>query len=145
MKEHSFDVTLSRLERGTAIAGALAAAIALVVRNGDPDVAAGIVGGWALVAASAWATKSSVTGLIAAADPTATYQNGGRASSWKRAKKHAFLLARFIGRYALLGIGAYVMIARLRLHPVGLLIGASSIVMAASFEAARTLARSRTI
>ena len=46
----------------------------------------------------------------------------------------AFQLA---GRYALLGFMAYVMIARLRLHPLGLLAGASSIVAAVTVEAVR--------
>jgi hypothetical protein len=34
---------------------------------------------------------------------------------------------------------AYVMIARLSLHPIGLLAGASSVVVAASIEAVRLL------
>ena len=42
-------------------------------------------------------------------------------------------------RYALLGFGAYVMIARLRLPPLGLLAGASSIVAAVAVEAVRLL------
>jgi len=41
------------------------------------------------------------------------------------------------GRYALLAFLAYVMIARLRLHPVGLFVGASSFVAVAAVEAAR--------
>jgi hypothetical protein len=40
-------------------------------------------------------------------------------------------------RYALLGLLAYVMIARLRLHPWGLLAGASSVVAGVSLEAVR--------
>jgi hypothetical protein len=40
-----------------------------------------------------------------------------------------------------LGLLAYVMIARLRLHPVGLIVGASSLVASASFEAVRALSR----
>jgi hypothetical protein len=40
-------------------------------------------------------------------------------------------------RYALLALLAYVMIARLRLHPLGLLAGASSVVAAAAVEAFR--------
>ena len=42
-------------------------------------------------------------------------------------------------RYALLALLAYVMIARLRLHPVGLLAGVSSVVAAVSIEALRLL------
>src|SRR6476620_7869637 len=41
------------------------------------------------------------------------------------------------GRYALLALIAYVMIARLRLAPWGLLAGASSVVAAVAIEAVR--------
>jgi hypothetical protein len=44
---------------------------------------------------------------------------------------------KLVGRYALLALLAYVMIARLRLHPLGLLAGASSVVAAAVLEAGR--------
>lgn len=47
------------------------------------------------------------------------------------------LLLRLAGRYALLALMAYGMIARLRLHPIGLLIGMSSLVVAVSLEAIR--------
>jgi hypothetical protein len=43
------------------------------------------------------------------------------------------------GRYALLGFLAYVMIARLRLPPLGLIAGASSVVAAATAEGIRLL------
>jgi hypothetical protein len=53
----------------------------------------------------------------------------------------AGLALKLAGRYLVLGLAAYVMIARLRLHAVGVLIGASSLVAAASVEAVRTLRR----
>jgi len=46
-----------------------------------------------------------------------------------------FALLKMVGRYALLGFLAYVMIARLRLPPVGLIAGASSVMAAAALEA----------
>jgi hypothetical protein len=52
-----------------------------------------------------------------------------------RARRRSVL--SLVGRYALLGFMAYVMIARLRLHPLGLLAGASSIVAAVTVEAVR--------
>ena len=52
------------------------------------------------------------------------------------------IAVKLAGRYALLGLWAYVMIVRLRLHAIGVLIGASSLVAAASFEAVRVLRRS---
>jgi uncharacterized membrane protein YjgN (DUF898 family) len=48
-------------------------------------------------------------------------------------------MTKVIVRYALLVLLAYVMIARLGLHPLGLLAGASSVVAAASIEAVRLL------
>ena len=48
---------------------------------------------------------------------------------------------RIIGRYGLLAFLAYVMIARLRLHPLGLLAGASSVFAAAVVEAVRLLTK----
>jgi hypothetical protein len=48
-------------------------------------------------------------------------------------------LLKIAGRYALLAFLAYVMIARLRLPPLGLIAGASSVVAAVTFEAVRLL------
>ena len=52
-------------------------------------------------------------------------------------------LVKLVLRYALLAFLAYVMIARLRLHPIGLLAGASSVAAAASVEAVRLLTKNR--
>jgi hypothetical protein len=49
-------------------------------------------------------------------------------------RRPAFILLKLAGRYALLGFLAYVMIARLRLPPIGLIAGASSFAVAAAFE-----------
>jgi hypothetical protein len=49
-------------------------------------------------------------------------------------RRPAFILLKVAGRYALLGFLAYVMIARLRLPPIGLIAGASSFAVAAAFE-----------
>jgi hypothetical protein len=52
-------------------------------------------------------------------------------------------LLKVAGRYALLGFLAYVMIARLRLPPLGLIAGASSVVAAVGVEAARLLLKKK--
>ena len=49
-------------------------------------------------------------------------------------RRPAFILLKVAGRYALLGFLAYVLIARLRLPPTGLIAGASSFAVAAAFE-----------
>ena len=54
----------------------------------------------------------------------------------RRARRAVLIIA---GRYALLAFLAYVMIARLRLPPMGLIAGASSVAVAATIEALRLL------
>ena len=103
-----------RLER-TAIVVCLAmTAVALVVARGRPGPAVGVLAGGLLIGVSYWTISLAVYG-----------------------EKVPWTLARVVLRYALLGLLAYVMIARLRLHPLGLLAGASSVVAAASIEACR--------
>jgi hypothetical protein len=80
-----------------------------------------VVGGAALTLMSFLMLKRGTARL---ADPAAPPVSKGRVA------------ALVLLRYALLGFAAYVMIARLRLHPLGLLVGASSIVTAVAVEAA---------
>jgi hypothetical protein len=124
------DPVIRRLQTGALVwcVGAMALSLALWPQR--LDVAAGIVAGGVLAAVSFLAIKSSidtVLGLMTQArdDP--------------RAKRRAATgaLAKMVGRYALLAVLAYVMIARLRLHPIGLVVGVSSLVASAAFEAAR--------
>jgi hypothetical protein len=44
------------------------------------------------------------------------------------------LALKFFGRYALLAVGAYVMLACFRVHPVGLLAGATAPFVAAAVQ-----------
>lgn len=127
------DPMLRRLERTAIVWCAVLAVAALVWRRGRPDIALGVVGGGVLAGGSYWAIKSSVDRL------TAAFARGAEAAErGSRARPRLGLaLAVFVLRYALLGFLAYVMIARLRLHPIGLLLGASSVVAAAAVEAIR--------
>jgi hypothetical protein len=120
-----------------AVAFCLGAAGLCLLVSGNWRLAAGVIGGGLLVGVSLLAIRSSVDTMIAvmtAGDPDA------RARARSRAAGAAF---RLVGRYALLAVMAYVMIARLRLHPIGLLIGASSLVASAALEAGRVLTRMR--
>ena len=129
MTSRETDPALRRLERRSIWACLALALTALVVRGGRPDVAIGVLGGGLLAGASYWAIKSSVDRFTGRARP-------GEA----RGRKAALALATglLVLRYALLVLGAYVMIARLRLHPVGLIVGVSSVVAAAAIDAMRT-------
>ncbi len=123
---------LRRLERNGLAFCVGAAVLALALRGGRIDVTLGVLGGGGLVAVSYWAIKTSIDSLTRA---VAT-GSAGRHLAWP--------LLKLGGRYALLAFLAYVMIARLRLHPIGLLTGASSLVVAAAVEAFRVMASSRT-
>jgi hypothetical protein len=127
------DPMLRRIER-TAMACCVVGAAAGFVLGGW-RAGAGVLGGGALIALSYWAIKGGVDGFLGAATGSGETRRG--------TLRLAFALLRFVGRYALLAFFAYVMIARLRLHPVGLLTGASSLVLAAAVEAARGARRVR--
>src|SRR5688572_22216871 len=98
-----------------------------------PAVALGVLGGGVLVGFSYWSLKSGVTVLVDAM--VATRPEAARPRVQIRRE-----MAKITLRYALLGLLAYVMIARLRLHPWGLLAGASSVV-AGGFLGALPLVR----
>ena len=127
------DPVIRRLERDAVIWAALATAAALAIRPDQPGLAAGVAGGGILTLTSLWAIRASVDALLSRMVPA----GGGDAP----ARAGVGLAVKLAGRYALLGLGAYVMIVRLRLHAIGVLIGASSLVAAASVEAVRTLRR----
>lgn len=110
------------------------AAAALVIWRGTPRVALGVLGGGLLIAVSYRTIASGVDGLV---DSLGGQAGTNRAENAR--PRLAWTVTKLAGRYALLAVLAYVMIARLRLHPVGLLVGASSVVAAASVEALRLL------
>lgn len=87
-----------------------------------------------------WASPAAVLGggLLAAISFLSIRGGLDRIAAPRRV---GFAVLKLAGRYALLGFLAYVMIARLRLHPIGLLVGASSVAAAAFVEAARYLVK----
>jgi len=93
-------------------------------------VAAGVLGGGLLIGISFYTIGGGVAAIVSAAS--------GGAPSRKTLRRSVLKL---VVRYALLGFLAYVMIARLRLHPIGLLVGASSVPAAAFVEAVRILVK----
>ena len=115
---------LERLERTAALLATAAVAAALFVPGGGTWMALSVAGGALLTGASYVAIKRGVGGLADAV-------LAGRRPRTPR----GFVL--FVLRYALLAGMAYVMIARLRLHPIGLLGGASVLPLAAVLEAIR--------
>ena len=126
-------VILQRV-RTTAIAVCLVfAALAAAVSGGRPGPALGVLAGGFLVGVSYWLLASGVTDVVDLLVP----RTGDSAGLVRRSRLAMTL--KLAGRYALLALLAYVMIARLRLHPLGLLVGASSLVAAVAIEAVRFL------
>jgi hypothetical protein len=127
------DPTLRRLERNALLCTAVALAVALVARGGRTDVALGVGGGALLAGLSYWAIRASVDALVALVS--------GHAGEEDAPPRFARIWLGLAGRYALLGLMAYGMIARLRLSPVGLFIGVSAPFAAVCVEAARETTR----
>lgn len=152
MTPYDADPLLRRLERRALLFCAIAAVGALVVQGGRFDAALGVVGGGVLIGVSYWAIRSSIDGVLALALPLPaapsakmgsypiSQEDSSGGPSFSRGRALGYGL-RFVGRYAVLAGLAYVMLVWLRLHPVGLVLGVSSIVVAAAIEAVTTLGR----
>ena len=127
------DPVLQAVERNSVVIGAAMTVAALFLRP-RPQLAIAVAAGAFLVGVSYWTLKRAVTMLAAlvANTPDAALKTRGNMARelWK-----------LVLRYALLALLAYVMIARLRLHPWGLLAGASSVVAGVSLEAIRLLVK----
>lgn len=118
-------------------AAALCVALALGALVGWPDrwrIAAGVIGGGALVGLSAWAIRGAVDGWLGAA-------RGGESGAASSGRAGAGALVKFFTRHAILALAAYGMMVRLHLDPIGMLVGVSSLVLAAGVEAIRRIQR----
>jgi hypothetical protein len=116
------DLILRLGRRVTVICAAIAVVAWAISR--DPWMPVAVLGGGLLIGIS---FASITTGV----DSIAARRRAGLA------------VLAIAGRYALLAFLGYVMIARLRLSPLGLIAGASSGVFAAAFEAASLLRKLR--
>ena len=118
------DATIRRFEREAVFACAGLATVALLWPGGGVAVAAAVVGGGVIAALSYLTLK----GLV-------NFTNSGTKTGY-------WPLVKFFTRYAILASVAYVMLARLRLHPIGVIVGATSMAVAAGAAAVRTIASS---
>jgi hypothetical protein len=132
------DPSLRLFERDAAIACGVMTAVALVVSRGKPDAAVGVVGGFALMALSYSAIKGAVDVVVGLAGRSQAEEGGPGPPPALPAGKRVILGVKFFTRYALLAVGAYVMLACLRVHPVGLLAGATTPFVAAVVQVVRS-------
>jgi hypothetical protein len=106
--------------------------VAAAVSGGGVRAVLGVVGGGLVAAVSYRAIRSGVDGIVAAGVRPGT---GGAAATGSASA--AWRLVKFVTRFAILALIAYVMMVRLRAQPVWMLLGASSLVAAAALEAVR--------
>ncbi len=134
------DVLLKRVERTAVVVCALMAVVALALTRGRILPAVAVLCGGALALVSYRLIVAGAGGMADTMAPRTTDDApvAGRVAP-ARGAHPAVTAAIVVGRYALLALLAYVMIARLRLPPLGLLAGASSVVAAVSIEAFRFL------
>ena len=111
--------------RSAAICGVVAVLYAGWMRSAW--AALSVVGGGLLIAFSWWAIAGAVDGLIL------------RSASETAEKPARFQLVKFFTRHAIVALAAYGMMVRLRLDPIGLLAGVSSLGIARVVEAVRDL------
>lgn len=107
------------------IACAAMAAMAWAIARGDIEAPIGVAGGGALAWISYHGIKSGIDAVAY-----------GRTGGWT-VRKRAIGLVKFFTRYAILALAAYVIMARLRLPPLAVFAGASSLVVAVAVEAVR--------
>lgn len=112
------------MERDALIACGAIAAAAWVLARGNVQAPIGVCGGGALV----WISYRGIKGGI-----DAVTESGGASTGMRT----AIGLVKFFTRYAILAVAAYVIMARLRLPPLAVFAGASSLVVAVAVEAVR--------
>jgi len=120
---------LKGLERRAIVVAVVLALGALLWPSAGLRTAAAVLGGALLAGISYFGVRRGVDDL------TAAMVDGANARG-----RLVRTLIMLVGRYALLALIAYVMISRLRLSPLGVLLGVSVIPLAAVIEAIASLA-----
>jgi hypothetical protein len=127
------DPSLRRVQRDSAVMAVAAAALALVLQRGRPEGALGVLAGAGLMGVSYAAIRGGVTALSKRAAAAGHAAPGERLSRGRL----AWILARFIGRYLVIGVAAWALLVPLRAHPLGLFAGVTVPVVAIGIEAIR--------
>ena len=109
-------------------------AVGAALWSRDWRVAGGVVGGGVLVAVATWAIAGAVNSL----SPTVAHVPPADGEKRKMPPVfRGFPLVKFFTRHVILAFVAYVMMVRLHLDPVGMVVGVTSVVIAAFIEAVR--------
>ena len=127
------DESLRRVQRDSAVIAVAAAGLALAIQRGRPEGALGVLAGAGLMGFSYSVIKGGVTALLQRAAAAATGAPGEGAPRGRV----AWILFKFVGRYLVVGFGAWAVLVPLRAHPLGLFAGVTVPVAAIAIEAIR--------
>ena len=117
---------IERVARDMVIACAVIAVVFAIWQRSIVDAFA-VLGGGVLIAISFWAIRSSVDDLI----ERFRAETGRKTSNFK--------LVKFFTRHAIVALAAYGMMVRLRVDPMALIAGVSSLGVAVAVEGLREL------
>jgi hypothetical protein len=115
------DAWLDGVVRTTVRVSAALAAAALLWRPEQPRMALGVIGGALMVGLAFWAIRGVVV-TATTADESGEFRPVSR----------PFALVKFFTRHVILALVGYGMMVRLHLDPVGMLVGVSTVVVAAA-------------
>jgi len=118
---------IARVARDTTLA-CLAIAILFLLIKRNIAAPLGVVGGGLLIGGSFWVIRGTVDALV-------VLRSGGETGRISM----VFLLVKFFTRHVIVALAAYGMMVRLRLDPMGLLAGVSSLGVAVGVEVLRDL------
>ena len=134
-RTHETDPSLRRVQRDSAVVCAVFAAAALALQRGRPDGALGVVAGAGLMAVSYHAIKSGVTAFVRKAAAASEVSPGTGLSRGRV----TWIVAKYVGRYVVIGVAAWAVLVPLQAHPLGLFAGVTAPVAAIGLEALRLL------
>jgi hypothetical protein len=126
------DPLLRRVERNAVAACGLMAALAATMSADRLAAALGVGAGGMLAWISYRGIKGGIDALVVAGGRPASLVSSETRASARRG------LVKFFTRYGILATVAYVIMARVRLPPVAVIAGASSLVIAVTLEAVRS-------
>jgi len=118
---------IARIGRDTAVVCVVLALLAAVWFR-TLAVSLGVIGGGLLIGLSFWAIAGSVDAFVGLRSDGETPRKTGR-----------FHLVKFFTRHGMLALAAYGMMVRLQLDPVAMLVGVTSLGVAVTVEAVRSL------
>jgi uncharacterized protein YuzB (UPF0349 family) len=125
------DPSLRRIERDALLMCGVTAAAAFVVGKGDVAALLGVVAGTALMAASYVWIRHGVDALVSRASPDHAAVNPPSTPAI------AWTFVRFVGRYGLIAVAAWIVLVPLGASPSWLFAGVTVPVVAIGIEAIR--------